>query len=140
MHERENTHTQRNIHSNRHSMINNNSEIYSSCRHKTRFHRFPNISSGTDESVHGRKSSSPSISNPENSETNSLDYSNSTSSNRSYPRTGYNPVPLLVCTTVPTNINYNTPSTISPILAIFQPNLTCVNTCASVSRTNVEFS
>ena len=117
------------IYSERHSMINNNSKIYSSCRHKTRFHRFPNISSGTDESVHGRKSSSPSTSNPENSETNSLDYSNSTSSNRSYPRTGPNPVPLLVCTTVPTNINYNTPSTIFPILAIFEPNLTCAYTC-----------
>ena len=132
---KERTHILKRIYSNKQSMINNNSEIYSSCRHKTRFHRFPIFSSGTDESVHGRKSNSLSTSNPEILETNSLDCSNSTSSNCSYPRTGPNPLPLLVCTTVPTNINYSTPRTISPVSAIFNPNLTCANTCASDSRT-----
>ena len=32
------------MYSNKHSLINNNSEIYSSCGHKRRFQRFPNIS------------------------------------------------------------------------------------------------
>ena len=131
---KERTHILIGIYSKRHSMINNNSEIYSLCRHKTRFHRFPNNSTGTDESTHGQKSSL-STSNPENLETNSLDHSSSTSNSCSYPRTGPNPEPLLVCTTVPTNINYNTPSIISPILAILKPNLTCAYTCASDSRT-----
>ena len=53
------------IYSNAHSMINYNSEIYSSCRHKTRFHRFPHNSTGTDDSTRGQKSSSPSPSSPE---------------------------------------------------------------------------
>ena len=39
------------------SLINNNSEIYISCRDKTWFHQFPNNSPVTDESIHGRKSS-----------------------------------------------------------------------------------
>ena len=54
---KERTHILKGMYSNTHSLINNNSEIYSSCRHKTRFHRFPNNSTGTDESTRGRKSS-----------------------------------------------------------------------------------
>ena len=38
-------------------LINNNSEIYGSFRHKPRFHRFPLPSTKTDESYNGRKSS-----------------------------------------------------------------------------------
>ena len=37
-------------------LINNNSEIYGSCRHKTRFHRFTRNNTGTDESGNRRKS------------------------------------------------------------------------------------
>ena len=49
-------------------LINNNSEIYGSCRHKPRFHRFSPPSTGTDESYGGRKSSSRDSLTPENSE------------------------------------------------------------------------
>ena len=49
-------------------LINNNSEIYGSCRHKPRFHRFSPPSTGTDESYEGRKSSSHNSPTPENSE------------------------------------------------------------------------
>ena len=38
------------------TLINNNSEIYGSCRHKTRFHRFTRNNTGTDESGNRRKS------------------------------------------------------------------------------------
>ena len=36
--------------------VNHNSELYGSCRHKTRFHRFTRNNTGTDESEYGRKS------------------------------------------------------------------------------------
>ena len=49
-------------------LINNNSEIYGSCRHKPRFHRFSLPSTGTDESYDGRKSRSHDSPTPENSE------------------------------------------------------------------------
>ena len=38
------------------TLINNNSEIYGSCRHKTKFHRFTRNNTGTDESGNRRKS------------------------------------------------------------------------------------
>ena len=37
-------------------IINNKSEIYSSCWHNTKFHRYVKFSTGTDESEIGRKS------------------------------------------------------------------------------------
>ena len=53
---KESTHILKNLHTNPTKLINHNSEIYTSCHHKTRFHRFPKINNGTDESCTGRKS------------------------------------------------------------------------------------
>ena len=53
---KESTHILKNLHTNPTKLINHNTEIYTSCHHKTRFHRFPKIKNGTDESCTGRKS------------------------------------------------------------------------------------
>ena len=138
---KERTHILKGMYSNAHSMINNNSEIYSSCRHKTRFHRFPHNSTGTDESTRGRKSCSPSPSSPENLERNSTDrYSNTYNTNNNpYSDTRTRPtlLPLSICTRVgtrPSN-DHITIYTNSLTPKIFVPNSTCELTCASDSRT-----
>ena len=136
---KERTHILKGMYSNAHSMINNNSEIYSSCRHKTRFHRFPHNSTGTDESIRGRKSSSPSSSSPENSVRNKTgSYSGTYSSNNSsYLEIRPTPLPLSICTTVETRPNDNYTTTIytnSPTSENFELNFTCELTCASDSR------
>ena len=53
---KESTHILKELHTNPDKLINHNSEIYTSCRHKTRFHRFPKVNDGTDEPCTGRKS------------------------------------------------------------------------------------
>ena len=127
------------IYSNAHSIINNNSEIYSLCRHKTRFHRFPHNSTGTDESTRGQKSSSPSPSSPENLERNLTGSYSSTYSSNNNPYSGFRPIllPLPLCTTVgtrPSN-DYTTFYTNSLTPENFEPNLTCELICAWDSRT-----
>ena len=62
-------------------LINNNSEIYGSCRHKPRFHRFSPPSTGTDESYEGQKSSSQDSPTLENSEK-TTDLDNTHTNNR----------------------------------------------------------
>ena len=66
-----------------HLLINNNSEIYGSCRHKPKFHRFSHPSTGTDESYNGRKSSHGSPP-PEYSEKTTLDLDNTNRSIETY--------------------------------------------------------
>ena len=136
---KERTHILKGMYSNAHSMINNNSEIYSSCRHKTRFHLFSHNSTGTDESTRGQKSSSPSPTNPENSERNSTgNYGSIYSSNINlYSELRSIPPLLSICTTVGTSpINdYTTIHTNSQTLENFDPSSTCDLTCASDSRT-----
>ena len=53
---KESTYILKELHTNPDKLINHNSEIYTSCRHKTRFHRFPKLNNGTDEPCTGRKS------------------------------------------------------------------------------------
>ena len=52
---KESTHILKELHTNPNKLINHNSKIYTSCHHKTRFHRFPKINHGTDEPCTGRK-------------------------------------------------------------------------------------
>ena len=72
-----------------HLLINNNSEIYGSCRHKPKFHRFSHPSTGTDESYNGRKSSHGSPP-PEYSEKTTLDLDNTNRSIGNYSDTENN--------------------------------------------------
>ena len=115
---KERTHILKGMYSNAQSMINNNSEIYSSCRHKTRFHRFLHNSTGTDDSTCGQKSSSPSSSSLENTERNSTGTYSSICSSDNNLHSGIRPVPLplSICTTVGTrpNNDYTTINTNSP--------------------------
>ena len=53
---KESTYILKKLHTNPNKLINHNSEIYTSCHHKTRFHRFPKLNNGTDEPRTGRKS------------------------------------------------------------------------------------
>ena len=53
---KESIHILKNLHTDPTKLINHNSEIYTSCRHQTRFHRFPQTNNGTDEPCTGRKS------------------------------------------------------------------------------------
>ena len=53
---KESIHILKNLHTDPTKLINHNSEIYTSCRHQTRFHRFPKTNNGTDEPCTGRKS------------------------------------------------------------------------------------
>ena len=78
-------------------LINNNSEIYGSCRHKPRFHRFSLPSTGTDESYKGQKSSSHDSPTPENSE-NIIDLDYTYTNNRVETQVRSTPVAILTGT------------------------------------------
>ena len=113
-------------------------------RHKTRFHRFPNNSIGTDKSRPERKSSL-STSEPENSRRDSLDRNSNTGRcsigssciSRCSSHTNIENRTRLfsICTLVPTKTNYETTNSICPISANFKRNLICALTCASDPRT-----